>query len=354
MTELIEALEISDSPYVNAAISVVVFFVVAKVVDVLIDKVFRKFTRFTKSAADDRIIDVTHKPVYYTIVLVGVVLAVSYLGPPEKAAFYLNGIVYTTITAIWMVTLVRVGNAVIENAVYRVSDATGLSKDLVPLFENVSKIVIFVAALIVIFSVWEINVTPLMASAGIVGAGIAIAAKDTISNLFGGLSVFMDKPFKIGDYIVLDRGERGEVVAIGLRSTRIKTRDDILISVPNAIIASSKIINESAPVPKFRIRVPIGVAYGSDIDLVEKALVDIAVGNENVIEDPEPRVRFRSFGDSALLFELLCWAKEPALRGFTIHQLNKEIFHRFGEIGVKIPFPQRDVHIYREGPPQEG
>jgi small-conductance mechanosensitive channel len=353
MTGLIEALNISSSPYINAALSVLVFIVIAKVVDVFIDKVLRRFARFTKSAADDRIIDIVHRPVYYTIILVGILLAISYLEPPRKVVFYSNGIVHSIITVLWAVTLARAVNAVIESTVYRVSDVTGLGRDLVPLFENVTKIAIFAAVIMVIFSIWEINITPLMASAGIVGAGVAIAAKDTISNLFGGISVYVDKPFKIGDYIVLDRGERGEVVAIGLRSTRIKTRDDILISVPNSIIASSKIINESAPIPKFRVRVPVGVAYGSDIDLVENTLTGIAAGNDNVLSEPEPRVRFRSFGDSALMFELLCWAREPALRGFTIHELNRAIFHRFKELGIVIPFPQRDVHVYHESPPPD-
>lgn len=244
--------------------------------------------------------------------------------------------------------MIKISNIVIEGAVYRVSDATGLSKDIVPLAENVSRIAIAVAGLMVILSIWKINITPLLASAGIAGAAVAFAAKDTLANFFGGISVFADKPFKIGDYIVLDKGERGEVVAIGVRSTRIKTRDDILITVPNSIIASTKIINESAPVPNFRVRIPVSVAYGSDIDIVEKTLTETALENANVLKEPEPRVRFREFGESGLLFELLCWAKEPALRGLTVHELNCAIYKRFNKLGIRIPFPQRDVHIHGE------
>ena len=84
-----------------------------------------------------------------------------------------------------------------------------------------------------------------------------------MANFFGGISLFADQAYKVGDYIILDRGERGEVMDMGLRSTRIKTRDDVMITIPNAILANSKIINESAPVPRFRIRVPFGVAYGT-------------------------------------------------------------------------------------------
>jgi MscS family membrane protein len=147
---------------------------------------------------------------------------------------------------------------------------------------------------------------------------VALAAKDTLANFFGGISIFVDRPYKIGDYIVLAGKERGEVMEIGIRSTRIKTRDDVMISIPNSIIANSQITNESAPIPSYRVRIPIGVAYGSDIDQVEKILLDIATANANVITDDPPRVRFREFGDSSL------------------------------NSGITIPFPQRDVHIRKE------
>jgi small-conductance mechanosensitive channel len=214
--------------------------------------------------------------------------------------------------------------------------------------ETVWKLIIVAAGLMFILSIWNINITPVLASAGIVGVAVALAAKDTLANFFGGVSIFFDRPYKVGDYIVLDTGERGEVVEIGIRSTRIKTRDDILISVPNSILANTKVINESAPVPKFRIRVATAVAYGSDIGLVEKTFLEIAGANSNVLEEPSPRVRFRTFGDSSLNFELLCWAKEPALRGLTVHELNSAIYTTFKEKGITIPFPQRDVHLYRD------
>ncbi|BCB96620.1 hypothetical protein JZK55_15420 [Dissulfurispira thermophila] len=162
----------------------------------------------------------------------------------------------------------RISNIIIEDAIHKVSDVTGLSKDIIPLIKNVSKIAIIIASLMVILSIWKINITPIIASAGIAGAAVALAAKDTIANFFGRISVFADKPCKIGDFIVIDKADRGEVISIGIRSTRIKTVDDIMITIPNSIIANSKIINESAPTPNIRVRIPVSVAYGSNIDLV--------------------------------------------------------------------------------------
>lgn len=347
MNNLEDVLHISSSPYINALISVVVFIIFAKVADLMVDKVLRKFTRFTKTEVDDRIIDLLHRPIFFSILIAGLVLSVLSLNPSKRIVFYTEGGLYSLLSFIWCFAAIRISNTVIEHAVRKVSDVSGMSTDIIPLVENVSRIIIIVATVMVVLSLWEINITPVIASAGIAGAAVAFAAKDTIANFFGGISVFVDKPFKIGDYIVLDKGERGEVVAIGVRSTRIRTRDDILITIPNSIIANSKIINESAPIPNFRVRVPVSVAYGSDIGLVQEALLEVAMTNGNVLPEPSPRVRFREFGESSLNFELLCWTKEPALRGLTVHELNSAIYMKFNEAGITIPFPQRDIHLHR-------
>jgi MscS family membrane protein len=180
---------------------------------------------------------------------------------------------------------------------------------------------------------------------------VALAAKETLSNFFGGVTVLLDQPYRVGDYIILDSGERGEVAEIGLRSTRILTRDDVQISIPNSIITNTKVINESAPEPRFRVRIKVGVAYGTDVDQVEEVLLTVARDNALVVPEPEPRVRFRTFGDSSLDFELLCWAHRPHDKGRIIHQLNRATYKAFEQAGIVIPFPQRDVHMHS---PSEG
>ena len=191
------------------------------------------------------------------------------------------------------------------------------------------------------------SVTAVFASAGIAGLAIAMAARETLANFFGGISILLDRPFTSGDYIILDSGERGEVVDIGLRSTRILTRDEILICIPNSVITNVKIVNESAPAPRFRIRIKIGVAYGTDVEQVEEILMKLARENELAANNPAPRVRFRAFGDSSLDFELLCWARRPQEKGRLIHSLNKGIYNALNEANIAIPFPQRDVHLFK-------
>lgn len=194
-------------------------------------------------------------------------------------------------------------------------------------------------------SYFGLPVTAVFASAGIAGVAVALAARETLANFFGGISILMDRPFRAGDYIVLDTGERGEVKAVGMRSTRLLTRDDILITIPNSVITNVKVVNQSAPFPHLRVRIGIGVAYGSDLEKVERILVGTVKGDPMVMEEPAPRARLRTFNDSSIDFELLVWAKQPHDRGKLTHEISKRIYNRFNDEGVEIPCPQRDVRL---------
>ncbi|GAB5382466.1 MAG: hypothetical protein Alis3KO_38810 [Aliiglaciecola sp.] len=188
--------------------------------------------------------------------------------------------------------------------------------------------------------------TAWLASAGIIGIAVGFAAKDTLANLFSGVFIIADAPYKVGDYVVLDSGERGEITHIGIRSTRMLTRDDVEITIPNSVMGNSKIINESGgPHEKSRCRVPIGVSYETDIDLVRDLLMAIALSEESVCTEPEPRVRFRRFSGSALDFELLVWIDKPELKGRIIDILNCEILKKFRENNIEIPYSKHDLYI---------
>jgi small-conductance mechanosensitive channel len=218
-----------------------------------------------------------------------------------------------------------------------------------PLFDLIGTLGIVGLAAYALLMVWNINPTAWLASAGVVGIAVGFAARDTLANLFAGFFIIADAPYKLGDYIVLETGERGEITKVGIRSTRMLTRDDVEITVPNSAMANAMVYNESGGKwTKFRIRLKIGVAYGSDVDQVVELLEKIATDHERVCDTPTPRVRMRGFGDSSLDFELLCWVNQPSERGLVSHELYMKIYKAFGENGIEIPFPQRDVWM-REG-----
>ena len=246
--------------------------------------------------------------------------------------------------AVWFigVLLSRIADLVIAMGRFSRGD---MDIQLIRLGFQILTVVVIIFAIIQLGSRLGLPTYSLVTGLGIGGIAVALAGREALSNLIGTIMIILDRPFKIGDYIDLSDGERGAVAEVGFRSTRIRTRDDILISIPNSVMANSKMINESAPVPLSRIRVKLGVAYGSDLKKVEEILLSVAHQIETVVPAPAPRIRFRRFGDSALEFELLCWIDLPELRGRTVHQLNWAIHEEFRKQGIEMPFPQRDVHI---------
>jgi MscS family membrane protein len=221
----------------------------------------------------------------------------------------------------------------------------GVDAQLIGLGFHVVTVIVVAVMIINLGAKLGLPTYSLITGLGIGGLAVALAGREALSNIIGTVMIILDRPFQLGDYIDLADGERGEVLHVGLRSTRMRTRDDILISIPNSVIANAKMINESAPVSMSRIRIKVGVAYGSDLSKVKSVLLSIAEQNESVLLDPEPRLRFRGFGDSSLDFELLCWIGLPKERGRTIHELNWAIKEESEKQGIEIPFPQRDVRI---------
>lgn len=337
---------ISESRVFGGLIILGLFCITAWVVNLIIERVLRGLARKSKFHLDDAILEVFHRPIWLSIVLVGAITAVQWMSPRPPFPFVFVSILKSLLIVIWALAINRVLLRITEDWIRHWREVGRQGSEIIGLGGNVTRLLIFAGAVFLLLSIWKINITPLLASAGIAGVAVALAAKETLSNFFGGVTVLLDQPYRVGDYIILDSGERGEVVEIGLRSTRILTRDDVQISIPNSIITNTKVINESAPEPRFRVRIKVGVAYGSDVDQVEEILLNVARNNPLVAAQPEPRVRFRDFGDSSLDFELLCWAHRPHDKGILVHELNREIYKAFDQADVVIPFPQRDVHVH--------
>lgn len=326
-----------------------VYAVLAKGLDIFIDRFLKKLAAKTKISFDDRLIGFLHIPICWSVFWLGVLHALAIKPFQDPWAAVLPQIARSMVLVIWLIAMIRVFNWIVENYMSQAHQRGKIGKDLFMLLKNVLRVIVIVAGIIWLLAIWRINLTPLFASAGIAGIAVALAAKDTLANFFGGISIFMDNAYKVGEYIILESGERGEVVEIGIRSTRIKTRDDVIVTIPNSIMANSKIINESAPIPRFRIRVPVGVAYGTDLEKVEKIMLAVSDANDQIEKSPEPRVRLRAFADSSVNFELLCWVKDPRDKGLETHNLLKATYKAFEEQGVSIPFPQRDIHIKSGG-----
>jgi len=275
--------------WMQAAVAIIGSLLLAWIFDRFVSAMLKKLTSRTRFQFDDYIIDHVHKPIHVTLILIGLALAVDLLKLDEFFDEIILSVLLTIGYIVWTVFLIRSTRALLAAIAGSEGHLPVVNPQTLPLFQNIALIAILVLSVYVIFTAWDVDMTAWLASAGIIGIAVGFAAKDTLANLFSGVFIMADAPYKIGDL----------------------TRDDVEVTVPNSVMGNTKIINESGgPHEKFRIRVAVGVAYGSDIDKVREILMDIGLGDEYVCEDPEPRVRFRRFGASSLDFELLCWINQ--------------------------------------------
>jgi small-conductance mechanosensitive channel len=198
---------------------------------------------------------------------------------------------------------------------------------------------------IIILQTAGIDLTALNVLAGAVGIGVGFGLQNIVNNFISGLIILFERPIKVGDRIVIGSVE-GDVVRIGGRSTEVETNDNITIIVPNSKFITENVINWSHNDRKVRFRIPINVAYSSDVRLVERLLLEVAAADPDVLDQPKPGVRLVEFGDNGLLFELRAWSTTLIhRRGLLVSNLNFAILAKFTQHGIEIPYPQRDLRI---------
>jgi len=339
---------LGDAPWKQATLVVILLLVAAWGLGVLLNGIVRLITSSTENKIDDQIIRYLRVPLVWSVFLLGLIFAASTYGVSEISMRIVRAVIFSIVIILWANFTASVVKMMLAVAVRRADEHSLIQHKTLPLFNNFSSILIYSLAIYLLFLAWQIDMTAWLASVGVIGIAVGFAAKDTLANLFSGLFIMADAPYKIGDYVVLDDSikSRGKVTHIGIRSTRLLTRDDVEITVPNSIMGNSQITNQSGgPHEKYRCRVQVSVAYGSSTDEVEKILLHEASAETLACLYPAPRVRLRRFGASGLEYELLFWIDEPELRGRALHHLNTHIYKAFNQSGIEIPYNKQDVYI---------
>jgi small-conductance mechanosensitive channel len=178
----------------------------------------------------------------------------------------------------------------------------------------------------------------------VIGVGIGFGLQNLASNFISGVILLLERPVKVGDRLEVN-DVWGDVKRINLRTTLIETPDNIAIIVPNSKLLENEVTNFSYGDPKIRLRIPVGIAYGSDCEKASEIMIQAAAENNRVLKNPAPKTWFREFGDSSLNFMLLCWIPNAVEKFDVISELNHAIDKGFRENGIEIPFPQRDLHL---------
>jgi len=222
-------------------------------------------------------------------------------------------------------------------------------QELIIISRKILNFIIFILLLIFILNLWGIKVTALVASLGIAGFIIGFALQDIFANVFGGVALIADKSFKIGDFIKLETGEVGEVIDIGLRSTRIKSFDEgNEIIIPNNSLVTTKITNYGRPAINLKMTIKIGIAYGSDVKKAKQILLACVKKTEGILEYPPPRVYFMEMADFSLNFRVIFWVRNYKDRFDIQDKIISTAYEELQAQGIKIPFPTRTIHIEKD------
>ena len=197
---------------------------------------------------------------------------------------------------------------------------------------------------LVSFQFVGIDLSGLAVIFGLLSVGIGFGLQNVTANFISGLIILFERPITVGDRVVVNDVE-GDVIEINIRSTKVRTVNNVSIIVPNSEFVSKNVINYSHGDPTYRLDVKVGVAYGSDLDTVIEALQQVADENENVLTSPEAEIHLIEFGDSSWNMQLRVWVSDVKYYPRMRNELNQAIVHKFREYGVEIPFPQRDLHV---------
>lgn len=340
---------------VIGSLLIVLSFPLGKFFKFFLNNVVRKITERTKTELDNRIMEVLVDKVFGITVVAG-----FYFGTEQIRAGitshnpsimdilrYIDALWFIVFLSILTIVITRILNTVVLHTLHRYAtrEDSILDRAAAPLITRLVSILIGAIAITIILGHFGENISSLVLSLGVGSLAIALGAQETIANMIAGFVIMIDRPFRIGDRVQLPSGEIGDVIDIGLRSTRILDFNHNVIISPNAELIKGKIINFSYPERHVRLKVNVGVAYGSDIQKVKKNLLSVAHKQSGVLPDPPPNVLLTNLGDSALEFSLLCRTDDYKNKSKIEEELRVNIYEAFQREGIEIPFPQRVVHL---------
>ena len=312
-------------------------------------RVLHQWAKKTETDIDDIIIRAFKTPSIYWCVAIGLHIGIAISGLPEIHVFYITKTIHVIVILSIAFASSNLSEKIFANYVQR----SNLPIPTTGLANGILKGTILILGVLIALSVMGISITPLITALGVGGFAVALALQDTLSNLFAGIHILVEKSIRIGDFIRLETGQEGYVEDITWRTTRVRMLPNNMVIVPNNKLSQSIVTNYYLPEKSMAISIPIGVSYSCDPEKVEKVLIEEmkkAIGEiQGLLGAPPPVVKFvPGFGESSLTFTLVCYVREIADHHPVQHELGKRIFKRFKMEGIEIPFPHRTVYLREE------
>ena len=341
-----------NNQYSAFVLNVLLWAIIAYVVYLFIKGILIEVAKKTKTLLDDALIEIIRLPILIIIVMYGAVQSIFELEINLGLRASITQITYFLYAIIGIYLAYRIFIEILDEITkVKGGKRSIFGSVLRPVFRKIGITIIIIGGSIFALNALGIQVTALLAGAGVLGLVIAFAAQDTLSNFFSGIHLLLDRPFKINDLIFLESGEYCRVENVGMRSTKLYSIfDHELIILPNNTVANQKIINIVKPDNRIRKKIEVGVAYGSDLEKVKYILYQSAKEHEHVVDETgyEPQVRFVGFGESSLDFLMYVWIDEVLNQWEVLSDIRSEIDARFRKEQVTIPFPQRTVWLKKK------
>jgi len=341
MTELWQF--ITDNNYLRFLLIVVISVIVAIVAKLIIKKVLKPLAKRTKTKVDDLFIKSLSSIIFYIIIILGFKFGFQHF--EFDVALY-NNLVDTLFIIVMSVLVLRIISNFSKHWLKEWASKTKSTADdrLIPMIAKILNTVVLILAFIFVFDVWNINIGPLLTTAGIAGLALGFAVRDSLANILGGVQLVLDKTFKVGDKVELESGELGVIMDIGLRSTKLRTYDNEVIYIPNGSLANAKVKNFTVPDVSIRVNVNFGVIYGADPQKVQRVVIEAVKKIDAVIDEPQPVVQFLKMSDFSLDFVARAWVANYAEAYDTKIKMTEVIYNALNEAKIGIPFPTRTVY----------
>lgn len=333
-----------ENPYFRFLLILALTVVVALLARIILRHILKPLAARTKTKIDDIIIKSLSSILFYILVVIGFRVAIQHFTFETRI---LANLVDSVLILVITILALRIITAFSTHWLKEWAAKTKSTADdrLIPLVAKILKTVVIILAFIFLFDTWEINISPLLTTAGIAGLALGFAVRDTLANILGGVQLVLDRTFKVGDKVELDSGEMGVILDIGLRSTKLRTFDNEVIYIPNGQLANAKLKNFTVPDLSVRVNVNFGVEYGSDPEQVRQVVLEAIRKVESVIEDPAPEVQFLNMSDFSLDFVARAWVKSYTEAYSTKLKLTDEIYRALSQAKIGIPFPTRTVYM---------
>ena len=322
-------------------------FIATKIIYWIIANVVKNLTKKTKTNLDDVLIETLEKPIIYSILIWGYWVAIHYvdLSSTPRLLFFLQGIASISIILTLTSIVSRVFDALVTEIVQPYVEKTegGADNYMLPIIRKVTKAIIWSFGVIIGLDNIGFDITAMIAGLGIGGLALALAAQDSVKNIFAGIMIFLDKPFKIKDRIQIE-GFDGVVEEVGLRSTRIRTLDGRIVTIPNSTFTDNSVVNVTSQ-PALKITLNLGLTYDtSEVDMQKGVdiLKQIVADNSEILE-PDCAVGFKDFGDFSLGILFLYYIKPDAHWLDSQNTISKEVLKRFNEAGLDFAFPTQTL-----------